>query len=54
MLVMWSISGSKDGTSASANLVVGCDGIRSYIRSQFVSDNPIYSGRIAYRGSSVH
>ncbi|KAI9661725.1 MAG: hypothetical protein M1821_008963 [Bathelium mastoideum] len=39
-----------DGTTATANLVIGCDGIHSSIRSQFVEDRPLYSGRIAYRG----
>ena len=29
---------------------MGCDGIHSSIRSQFRSDNPRFSGRIAYRG----
>ena len=40
----------KDDTTAIANVVLGCDGIHSSIRSQFTSDNPAYSGRIAYRG----
>ncbi|KAL1966217.1 hypothetical protein VTN77DRAFT_4769 [Rasamsonia byssochlamydoides] len=40
----------RDGTSAVADLVVGCDGIHSNLRSQFSTDNPRYSGRIAYRG----
>ncbi|RFU79708.1 hypothetical protein TARUN_2514 [Trichoderma arundinaceum] len=39
-----------DGTTATADLVVGCDGIHSNIRSQFRSDNPKYSGRMCYRG----
>ncbi|PTB62102.1 FAD/NAD(P)-binding domain-containing protein [Trichoderma citrinoviride] len=39
-----------DGTTATADLVVGCDGIHSNIRSQFRSDNPRYSGRMCYRG----
>ncbi|EXJ68584.1 uncharacterized protein A1O5_08378 [Cladophialophora psammophila CBS 110553] len=42
--------GFEDGTTATANLVVGCDGIHSAVRAQFTSDNPDYSGRIAYRG----
>ena len=29
---------------------MGCDGIHSNIRGQFVEDRPLYSGRIAYRG----
>lgn len=40
----------EDGTSGKANLVIGCDGIHSAVRAQFISDNPDYSGRIAYRG----
>jgi 2-polyprenyl-6-methoxyphenol hydroxylase-like FAD-dependent oxidoreductase len=40
----------EDHTTATADLVVGCDGIHSTIRSQFVADNPQYSGRIAWRG----
>ncbi|KAL6874721.1 FAD/NAD(P)-binding domain-containing protein [Trichoderma novae-zelandiae] len=39
-----------DGTTTTADLVVGCDGIHSNIRSQFRSDNPKYSGRMCYRG----
>ena len=40
-----------DSTSATANLVVGCDGIHSSVRNQFVDDKPIYSGQIAYRAT---
>ncbi|OCT53996.1 Salicylate hydroxylase [Cladophialophora carrionii] len=40
----------EDGSIAKANLVIGCDGIHSAVRAQFTSDNPEYSGRIAYRG----
>jgi salicylate hydroxylase len=29
---------------------VGCDGIHSKVRAQFATDDPHYSGRIAYRG----
>ena len=39
-----------DGTSTMADLVIGCDGIHSVIRSQFTEDKPRYSGRIAFRG----
>jgi salicylate hydroxylase len=39
-----------DGSTATADLVIGCDGIHSKIRSQFRSDNPKYSGRMCYRG----
>ncbi|KIW92142.1 uncharacterized protein Z519_07126 [Cladophialophora bantiana CBS 173.52] len=40
-----------DGTEESANLVIGCDGIHSAVRSQFAVDKPVYSGRIAFRGT---
>jgi 2-polyprenyl-6-methoxyphenol hydroxylase-like FAD-dependent oxidoreductase len=40
----------RDGTSATADLIIGCDGIHSNLRAQFRTDNPKYSGRIAYRG----
>lgn len=30
--------------------IIGCDGIHSALRSQYVTDRPIYSGRIAWRG----
>ncbi|KAE9379813.1 FAD/NAD(P)-binding domain-containing protein [Stipitochalara longipes BDJ] len=39
-----------DGTFASADLIVACDGIHSAVRSQYATDRPIYSGRIAWRG----
>ena len=41
----------QDGTTTTANLVVGADGIHSVIRSQFApDDSPRYGGQIAYRG----
>jgi salicylate hydroxylase len=41
----------EDATTATANLVVGADGIHSVIRSQFAPDDlPNYAGQIAYRG----
>ena len=40
----------EDGTNAMANMVIGCDGIHSAVRAQFTTDNPDYSGRIAFRG----
>jgi salicylate hydroxylase len=40
----------ENGSNAKANLVIGCDGIHSATRAQFTTDNPDYSGRIAYRG----
>ncbi|OBT44546.1 hypothetical protein VE00_04883 [Pseudogymnoascus sp. WSF 3629] len=39
-----------DSTSATADLVIGADGIHSSVRSQFAFDNPRYSGKIVYRG----
>ncbi len=39
-----------DGTTTIADLVIGCDGIHSALRSQYATDRPIYSGRIAWRG----
>jgi len=39
-----------DGTTANADLVIGCDGIHSALRAQYATDRPIYSGRIAWRG----
>lgn len=40
----------KDGLHADADIVIGCDGIHSTVRSQFAEDKPMYSGQIAYRG----
>ena len=42
--------GFEDGTDATADLVIGADGIHSLIRAQFKPDLPRYSGRICYRG----
>jgi len=39
-----------DGTEKIADLVIGCDGIHSAVRSQFIVDKPVYSGIIAFRG----
>lgn len=39
-----------DGSTADADLVIGCDGIHSSLRSQYAIDRPVYSGRIAWRG----
>lgn len=39
-----------DRTTSTADFVIGCDGIHSTIRSQYIVDEPQYSGRIAYRG----
>jgi len=39
-----------DGTIGDADLIIGCDGIHSALRSQYVTDRPIYSGKIAWRG----
>ena len=41
-----------DGTTAEADIVVGCDGIKSVIRTAYfgLGDNPVYSGQMVYRG----
>ena len=39
----------KDGTSATADMVIGCDGIHSKLRAQYIADNPRYSGILAFR-----
>ena len=40
-----------DGTTAEADIVVGCDGIKSVVRQHLgLSDHPIYSGQMVYRG----
>lgn len=39
-----------DDATAVADLVIGCDGIHSALRAQFITDNPRYSGLVAYRG----
>lgn len=41
----------QDGTTAEADIVVGCDGIKSVVRKHLgFTDNPIYSGQMVYRG----
>jgi salicylate hydroxylase len=41
----------QDGTSSPADIIVGCDGIKSVVRQHlgFV-DKPMYSGQMVYRG----
>lgn len=40
-----------DGTVAEADIVVGCDGIKSAVRQNLgFTDHPIYSGQMVYRG----
>lgn len=40
-----------DGSRTSADVVVGCDGIKSVVRAHLgFSDKPIYSGQMVYRG----
>ena len=39
----------KDATTATANLVIGADGIHSAVRAKFMTDAPVYGGMIAYR-----
>ncbi|GAA2102653.1 FAD-dependent monooxygenase [Actinomadura alba] len=40
----------SDGTTVTADLVVGADGIHSIVREQLVADQPRYSGQTIYRG----
>ncbi|KAI1080817.1 salicylate hydroxylase [Whalleya microplaca] len=42
----------QDGTVTEADIVVGCDGIKSVVRQQHLglTDNPVYSGQMVYRG----
>ena len=43
----------KDGTTASADIVIGCDGIKSIVRQNILlhqQEPPIYSGQMVYRG----
>ncbi|KIW00318.1 uncharacterized protein PV09_08205 [Verruconis gallopava] len=41
----------QDGTSAVADIVVGCDGIKSVVRQHLgLKDVPVYSGQMVYRG----
>jgi 2-polyprenyl-6-methoxyphenol hydroxylase-like FAD-dependent oxidoreductase len=40
----------QDGSTATANLVVGADGIHSVVRSHYLKDDPVFSGLVAYRG----
>lgn len=39
----------EDGTTTTVDLVVGCDGIHSKVRANYVADEPRYGGWIAYR-----
>ena len=40
-----------DGTSAYADIIIGCDGIKSLVRQHLdLRDDPIYSGQMVYRG----
>ncbi|RMZ05672.1 hypothetical protein D0862_04895 [Hortaea werneckii] len=39
-----------DESTVEADVLVGCDGIHSKVRNQFIVDKPIFSGQIAYRG----
>jgi salicylate hydroxylase len=40
-----------DGTTAKADIIIGCDGIKSAVRRHLgFTDKPIYSGQTVYRG----
>lgn len=40
-----------DGTTAEADIVIGCDGIKSVLRQEMgITDSPNYSGQVVYRG----
>lgn len=39
-----------DGTTTSANLVIGADGIHSAVRGNYIDDQPQYGGMVVYRG----
>ncbi|KAJ5638221.1 hypothetical protein N7490_008100 [Penicillium lividum] len=41
----------EDGTSTDADIVIGCDGIKSRVRRELgFEDSPNYSGQVVYRG----
>lgn len=41
----------EDGSIAEADIVIGCDGIKSLVREDMgLTDSPIYSGQVVYRG----
>ncbi|RFU24279.1 hypothetical protein B7463_g12055, partial [Scytalidium lignicola] len=41
----------QDGSVAQADIIIGCDGIKSVVRQHLgFSDDPVYSGQMVYRG----
>ena len=41
----------QDGSTAEADIVIGCDGIKSAVRQDMgLTDSPIYAGQVVYRG----
>lgn len=41
----------EDGSTATADIVIGCDGIKSKVRRDMgLADSPNYSGQVVYRG----
>lgn len=41
----------EDGTTADADIIIGCDGIKSNVRKDMgFEDSPMYSGQVVYRG----
>ena len=49
----------KDGTTATADCVIGADGVHSVVRKHLLGEdhpatNPVFSGSVAYRGKGFH
>ena len=43
----------KDGTTASADAIIGCDGLHSHVREYLLGKDaaqPVFAGSVAYRG----
>ncbi|ETS87105.1 hypothetical protein PFICI_00933 [Pestalotiopsis fici W106-1] len=41
----------QDGTVAEADIIIGCDGIKSVVRQHLgLTDHPVFSGQMVYRG----
>lgn len=45
----------EDGSTAEADIVIGCDGIKSKVRQYMgIADDPNYSGQVVYRGYALY